>query len=196
MWLKNILPFSLPAFLPFIKQLSFFKASNKCPPFTCQSFDLSPSSSGLGCIDFLDWFLLSPWMPERLWKFLFMCEFFLRKLHFNKPPQRPQILQRRPFPPLLGTRVPSVRVCAPPNLRAPSVCPILYLLTAEPFLQGCLKTCLCHKPHLPLCPSTAPRKLGCMAVTCPPDFMMHVCSPWRNYRQVPSGRSSNISAHF
>lgn len=91
---------------------------------------------------------------------------------------------------------PLSRVCAPPNLRAPSVCPVLYLLTAEPFLQGCLKTCLCHKPHLPLCPSTAPRKLGCMAVTCPPDFMMHVCSPWRNYRQVPSGRSSNISAHF
>lgn len=126
-----------------------------------------------------------------------MCEFFLRKLHFNKPPQRPQILQRRrPFPPPLGARVPSARVCAPPNLRAPSVCPILYPLTAEPFLQGCLKTCLLHKPHLPLCPSAAPRKPGRMAVTWPPDFMMHVCSPWRNYRQVPSGRSSNISVHF
>lgn len=106
----------------------------------------------------------------------------------------------RPFSP--QSSLPHTFCRRPCSSLTTGVLPLACLLTKEPFPSRLVEDL--PPTYIPLIPSISslvPRNSSQvlahhhMAMICPPYFMMHICYPWRNYRQVPSASFSNISVH-
>lgn len=128
--------------------------------------------------------------------------FSWEKIHFNKWPRRLKMPQKwKPFSP--QSSLPHTFCRRPCSFLTSGVLPLACLLTREPFPSRLVEDLPpIQIPLIPSISSLVPRNSSQvlahhhMAMISPPYFMMHVCYPWRNYRQVPSAGFSNISVHL
>lgn len=146
---------------------------------------------------FSGWILLSPRMPKCLCKTVCTHEFFLREDPFQQVTKRchrgddpSYLVSGLPHTLTLGSR-------APPRPGLSSHWPTLWQWNPS-FKAGWRSASHTNLTDIST-PSLAPRNPGQvlrnhhMAIMCPPDFMMHDCSTWRSYRQVPLAGFFDIS---